>query len=193
MIGPFIGIDSPVTVIQMLWINVIMDTLGGLAFAGEAPLESYMREPPKRRDEPILNRYMVGEILWLGSFTVGLCLLFVKHPLIASRFRPAADNIYLLTAFFALFIFASVFNCFNARTDRLNILAGLTRNKAFLLIMMTVLAVQILFVYIGGTVLRTAPLTAEELRLTALLALTVFPAEGVRKVWRRLSGKAEGY
>ena len=193
MICPFLGIDAPVTVVQMLWINLIMDTLGGLAFAGEAPLESYMREPPKRRDEPILNRYMVGEILWLGSFTVGLCLLFVKHPLIASRFRPAADNIYLLTAFFALFIFASVFNCFNARTDRLNILAGLTRNKAFLLIMMTVLAVQILFVYIGGTVLRTAPLTAEELRLTALLALTVFPAEGVRKVWRRLSGKAEGY
>ncbi len=193
MICPFLGIDAPVTVVQMLWINLIMDTLGGLAFAGEAPLESYMQEPPKRRDEPILNRYMAGEILWLGSFTVALCLLFLKHPIITSRFRPAEDSIYLLTAFFVLFIFASVFNCFNARTDRLNILAGLTRNKAFCFIMAAVLGVQILFVYIGGAVLRTAPLTANEMEVASLLALTVFPAEAMRKVWRRLSGKSQGY
>ena len=193
MICPFIGIDSPVTVVQMLWINLIMDTLGGLAFAGEAPLASYMEEKPKRRDEPILNRYMVGEIAWLGGFTVALCLLFLKLPLIAEHFRPASDHIYLLTAFFALFIFASVFNCFNARTDRLNIFAGLSRNKGFCFIMIAVLAVQILFVYIGGAVLRTAPLTRKELGVTFLLALTVFPAEFLRKVWRRLSGKAEGY
>ncbi len=193
MICPFIGVDSPVTVVQMLWINLIMDTLGGLAFAGEAPLASYMEERPKRRDEPILNRYMVGEITWLGSFTVALCLLFLKLPAIAGRFRSAEDDIYLLTAFFALFIFASVFNCFNARTDRLNIFAGLSRNKGFCFIMIAVLAVQILFVYVGGAVLRTAPLTAEELGLTSLLALSVFPAELLRKVWRRLSGKSEGY
>ena len=193
MICPFLGIDSPVTVVQMLWINLIMDTLGGLAFAGEAPLSSYMEEKPKRRDEPILNRYMVGEIAWLGGFTVALCLLFLKLPLIAEHFRPASDHIYLLTAFFALFIFASVFNCFNARTDRLNIFAGLSRNKGFCFIMIAVLAVQILFVYIGGAVLRTAPLTRKELGMTFTLALTVFPAEFLRKVWRRLSGKTEGY
>ena len=193
MICPFIGVDAPVTVVQMLWINLIMDTLGGLAFAGEAPLPSYMEEKPKERNEPILNRYMVGEIAWLGGFTIALCLLFLKLPLIANQFRPAEDNIYLLTAFFALFIFASVFNCFNARTDRLNILAGLTRNKGFCLIMAAVLAVQIIFVYVGGAVLRTAPLTLRELEVTFLLALTVFPAEFFRKVWRRLSGKTEGY
>ena len=193
MICPFIGIDSPVTVVQMLWINLIMDTLGGLAFAGEAPLASYMAEKPKRRDEPILNRYIIGEIAWLGCFTVALCLLFLKLPTITGRFRPATDNIYLLTAFFALFIFASVFNCFNARTDRLNIFAGLSRNKGFCFIMIAVLTVQILFVYIGGAVLRTVPLTKEEMGVTFLLALTVFPAEFLRKVWRRLSGKTEGY
>ena len=193
MICPFLGYDAPVTVVQMLWINLIMDTLGGLAFAGEAPLPSYLEEKPKRRDEPILNRYMISEIAWLGSFTVGLCLLFLKLPAITSQFRPTADNIFLLTAFFALFIFASVFNCFNARTDRLNILAGLSRNKGFCFIMMAILSVQILFVYVGGPVLRTAPLTADELKTTFLLALTVFPAELVRKLWRRLSGKSEGY
>jgi magnesium-transporting ATPase (P-type) len=193
MLCPFFGVDAPVTVVQMLWINLIMDTLGGLAFAGEAPLPSYMAEPPKGRDEPILNRYMISQILWLGGFTVALCLLFLKCPLLSGQFRAAKDDIYLLTAFFALFIFSSVFNCFNARTDRLNLLAGLHRNKGFCLIMAAVLGVQILFVYIGGEVLRTAPLTPKELGITFLLALTVFPAEGVRKVWRRLSGKSEGY
>ena len=193
MICPFLGFDAPVTVVQMLWINLIMDTLGGLAFAGEAPLESYMEEPPKRRDEPILNRYMIGEITWLGGFTVALCLAFLKLPAIADSFRAAEDHLYLLTAFFALFIFASVFNCFNARTDRLKLTAGLTRNPAFCLIMLAVLAVQILFIYVGGAVLRTAPLTAKELGLTLLLSLSVFPVELIRKVWRRLSGKSEGY
>ena len=193
MLCPFFGVDAPVTVVQMLWINLIMDTLGGLAFAGEAPLSSYMAEPPKGRDEPILNRYMISQILWLGGFTIALCLLFLKCPLLSGQFRAAKDDIYLLTAFFALFIFSSVFNCFNARTDRLNLLAGLHRNKGFCLIMAAVLGVQILFVYIGGEVLRTAPLTPKELGITFLLALTVFPAEGVRKVWRRLSGKSEGY
>jgi len=193
MICPFIGIDAPVTVVQMLWINLIMDTLGGLAFAGEAPLESYMKDRPKRRDEPILNRYMIHEIAWLGCFTIGLCLLFLKLPAVAAHFRTAEDNIYLMTAFFALFIFASVFNCFNARTDRLNPLAGLSENPGFTGIMTAVLLVQILFVYLGGSVLRTAPLTLRELSYTSLLALTVFPAELLRKILRRLRGKTEGY
>jgi calcium-translocating P-type ATPase len=193
MIAPFLGVEAPVTVVQMLWINLIMDTLGGLAFAGEPPLPAYMEEAPKRRDEPILNRYMAGEIAWLGGFTIVLCLLFLKLPAITECFRPAEDDIYLLTAFFVLFIFASVFNCFNARTDRVNILAGLSRNKGFCAVMAAVLLVQILFVYVGGAVLRTAPLTPRELGITSLLALSVFPAELLRKILRRLSGKGEGY
>ncbi len=193
MIAPFLGVESPVTVVQMLWINLIMDTLGGLAFAGEAPLASYMEEPPKRRDEPILNRYMAGEIVWLGGFTVALSLLFLKHPAITAIFRPAEDGIYLLTAFFALFIFASVFNCLNTRTDRLKIFAGLSKNRAFLFIMAAVLFIQILFVYLGGSVLRTAPLTARELLVTSLLALSVLPAGLLRKALRRWRGKRTGY
>jgi calcium-translocating P-type ATPase len=193
MICPFLGIDSPVTVVQMLWINLIMDTLGGLAFAGEAPLSEYMHEPPKRQSEGILNRYMANEILLLGGFTVGLCLLFLKHPFFTSHFRIASDKIYLLTAFFALFIFSSVFNCFNARTDRFKTWAGLGKNRIFLLIMAVVLAVQILFVYLGGTVLRTVPLTARELLFTMLVSLSVFPFELLRKLLWRLRGRRRGY
>ena len=193
MICPFLGIDSPVTVVQMLWINLIMDTLGGLAFAGEAPLAEYMREKPKRRETGILNGYMVDEIAVLGGFTVALCLFFLKCPLITSQFRPHESNLYLLTAFFALFIFASVFNCFNARTDRLKLSAGLRENPIFLGIMVAVLLIQLLFVYVGGSVLRTAPLTAKELGITMLLSLTVFPFDFLRKlVWRKVKGK-RGY
>lgn len=193
MICPFLGIDSPVTVVQMLWINLIMDTLGGLAFAGEPPLQSYMREPPKKRDEGILNRYMVNEIALLGGMTVAVCLLFLKHPLLTSQFRQTDGNLCLLTAFFALFIFSSVFNCFGARTDRLRLFAGLRRNPVFLGIMMAVLSVQLLFVYLGGAVLRTMPLTRRELLVTMLVSLSVFPLEFVRKLlWRVFHGKG-GY
>ena len=92
-----------------------------------------------------------------------------------------------------LFIFSSVFNCFNARTDRLKLFAGIGGNTAFILIMFAVLFVQVLFVYLGGAVLRTAPLTLKELGVTSLIALSVVPAEFIRKiVWRIFGGKG-GY
>ena len=193
VICPFLGIDAPVTVVQMLWINIIMDTLGGLAFAGEAPLAELMREPPKRRDEPILNRYIINEILCLGGFTVALYLFFLMSPTVSAHFRASDDHIYHLTAFFALFIFSSVFNCFNARTDRLKLTAGLRKNPVFLLIMGAILVIQIAFVYLGGSVLRTAPLTVAELLFTMLLSLAVFPADLLRKALRRLLGAKNGY
>ena len=193
MICPFLGINSPVTVVQMLWINIIMDTLGGLAFAGEAPLESSMREKPKRRDEQILNSYMINEIIFLGGFTVAMFLFFLKCPRVTSLFRYDSQNLHLLTAFFALFIFSSVFNCFNARTDRVKLFSGLGKNKTFILIMSGVLFIQILFIYLGGPVLRTLPLTLRELGITFLFSLLVFPAELVRKLVLRMFGRKKGY
>ena len=68
VICPFIGIDTPVTVIQMLWINMIMDTLAGLAFAFEPPLIDYMKEKPKKKNESIINRYMISEIAVMSAF-----------------------------------------------------------------------------------------------------------------------------
>ena len=193
MIGPFLGFDAPVTVVQMLWINMIMDTLGGLAFAGEAPRAFYMKEPPKRRDEPILNGYMVFQILWQGLATVGVCLSLLMVPALTGKFRAAPDNIYLLTAFFALFIFMSVCNCFGARTDRLRLLAGIGKNPGFIGIMLAVTVIQIAFVYLGGSVLRTAPLTPTELGVTFALALLAIPTELLRKIIWRLCGKKSGY
>ena len=188
MIGPFIGIDSPVTVVQMLWINIIMDTLGGIAFAGEHAPEEYMLEKPKRRDEPILNRYMAGEIITMGIFSIILCFSFLKIPAVTRLFRYEKNDLYLLTAFFALFIFSSVFNCLCARTDSLNLFKGLGKNKVFILIMLFITAIQIVFIYLGGSVLRTLPLTWQELRATIVPALMVFPMDFLRKAFLRLIG-----
>ena len=189
MIGPFIGFDSPVTVVQMLWINIIMDTLGGLAFAGESPIADYMKEPPKKREEPILNGAMVFQIAFSVIFTVAIFLAFLLCPAITSQFRASSDNAYLLSAFFALFIFASVFHCFNARTDRLKIFSNLSKNKPFIFIMILILAVQLIFIYLGGKVLRTVPLNPKELKITLLVALSVFPAELLRKIFLRIIGR----
>ena len=189
IIGPFIGFNAPVTVVQMLWINIIMDTLGGLAFAGEAPMPHYMHEPPKKREEPILTRAIAGRIAFLSGATVVLSVLFLKLPAVRGYYRETQGDLVLLTAFFALFIFAGVFNCFNARTDRVRMLSGLGKNRAFLLIMCAVAVVQIMFVYLGGAVLRTVPLTARELLFTLLLSLLVLPLGWLQLLHRRLCGK----
>ncbi len=193
IIGPFIGVDAPVTVVQMLWINLIMDTLGGLAFAGEAPLDYYMKEAPKRREEPILTRGIAARITVLSTFTVALFVFFLKSSLVRSFYRESEGDLCLLTAFFALFIFASVLNCFHARTDRVRMLLGLAKNRAFLAIMAAVAAVQVAFIYLGGSVLRTMPLTLRELGVTLLFACSVIPVGWLHLLHRRLSGKASLY
>ena len=195
VIGPFIGFDAPVTVVQMLWINIIMDTLGGLAFAGEAPMPYYMKESPVGRGEPILTRGIVCRIAFLATVTVGLSVFFLLSPWVRSFYGEG--ELRLLTAFFAFFIFASVLNCFNARTDRVRMLSGVGKNPAFLLIVTLVAAVQLGFVYLGGPVLqaalRTVPLTARELAVALMLAAVTVPAGFLHLCARRLGGKGGLY
>ncbi|MHC1723224.1 MAG: calcium-translocating P-type ATPase, PMCA-type [Aminipila sp.] len=191
-IGPFLGIDTPITVIQMLWINMVMDTLAGLAFSGEIPLEEYMKERPKRRDEVIINKYMWNQILFTGTYTAALCLLFLRLPLFHQLFRGYEETNYFMTAFFSLFIFASIFNSFNARTYRLNLLAYLKGNKSFIVIITFICVVQLLLIYFGGSVFRTAGLTFYELLMVILLAFSVVPVDIFRKVIIRLNGR-KGY
>lgn len=184
IIGPFIGIDTPVTIMQMLWINIIMDTLGGLAFAGEPPLEEYMNQPPKKREEPVLNRYMLGQILCMGLYTVTMCVCFLKLPWFGALFGKN-DTDDLMTAFFALFIFAGICNCFNARTYRLNPLAGLRGNRSFLLIMLFIATIQIILIYFGGSLFRANGLSLRELSRVLFIAGSVLPVDFIRKLLLR--------
>ena len=180
LIGTFIGIDTPVTVIQMLWINMVMDTLTGLAFAYEPPLKEYMEEPPKRRDEPIINKYMYSEIIITGLYSFLLCIFFLKSKIILSIYRN--DYNYLMSAFFGLFIFIDIFNSLNARTERINILANIFKNKCFLIIVSFITITQIFLIYYGGDLFRTIGLNLKELETMIILASTVIAIDFIRKI-----------
>lgn len=182
IIGPFIGVPTPVTVIQMLWINMVMDTLAGLAFSYEPAMDEYMEEKPKRRDEAIINKYMLNEIAVMGLYSSILCVVFLKSYFISSLFRSSVDNKYLMTAFFGLFIFVSIFNSFNARTDRLNILGNITKNKVFLVIILFIAVVQIIMIYYGGSIFRTSGLNYYEFIIMLLISFSVIPVDFLRKV-----------
>ena len=185
IIGPFIGINTPITIIQMLWLNMIMDTFSGLAFSFEPALKSYMYEPPKPKSEPIINSYMIGEVLFTGLYSAILCILFLKLPIVKEFIRVGEDYKYLMTAYFALFIFIGIFNAFNARSERINILANLSKNKVFIAIILFIISVQIYLIYHGGDLFRTYGLKANEFFIVLLLAATVFPVDFLRKIFLR--------
>ncbi len=192
IIGPFIGVDVPVTVIQMLWINMVMDTLAGIAFSFEPPLKEYMEEKPKNKNENIINRYMKDEIIFTGAYSALMCVFFLKLPFIHNIFRDSADNRYLMTAFFGLFIFMGIFNAFNARTHRLNLFAHLSKNKVFLIIILFILIVQIYLIYYGGNLFRAYGLNPTEFEIMLLLSLTVVPVDWLRKIYLRKKGEKGG-
>ena len=181
IIGPFIGISTPVTVMQMLWINMIMDTLAGLAFAYEEPLLSYMDEKPKSKNEPIINKYMYEEIVFTGLYSSLLCILFLKIPFVKSLIRYDVNDKYFLTAFFALFVFMGIFNAFNTRTNKYNLFYRIKNNKVFLIIFMIVAIMQIYFIYYGGIIFRTYGLNLKELLIVLGLAFSVVPVDLFRK------------
>jgi magnesium-transporting ATPase (P-type) len=189
IIGPFVGINTPVTVVQMLWINMVMDTLAGLAFAFEPPLLEYMKEEPKKKNESIINKYMISSILGTSIYASILCFFFLKAPIIRTIYQSEER---LMTAFFGLFIFIDIFNSFNARTSRINILSNISQNKVFLVIIAFITVVQICLIYFGGHVFRTSGLSFLELQFMILLAFTVIPVDWIRKYFYQKKNKNMG-
>lgn len=181
VLGPFIGVESPVTVIQMLWVNLIMDTLGGLAFAGEAPRGDYMREPPKLRDEKILGVDELYRVFVTGGFAVVMSLCYLKLPFFRDAFGYETDYGRFITVFFAMFVFCGIFMAFNCRTTRINLASHISGNPAFLFIMAMTASVQLLIVYFGGEVFRTTPLSARDLGFALAFAFSVVPFDLMRK------------
>ena len=192
IIGVLIGFSTPITIIQMLWLNMIMDTFAGLAFSYEPPLKEYMEEKPKKRDEKILNKYMLNQIVFNGLYSTIICILFLKLPFIKNMIRYSADNIYLLTAFFALFIFMGIVNSFLSRTHRLNILANIHKNKVFIVINLLIIISQIYIIYYGGSLFRTYGLNFNELLLVIVLSLSIIPFDFLRKEFLKKKGVSLG-
>ena len=183
LIGPFIGVESPVTVSQMLWVNIIMDTLGALAFASEPPEREFMCQPPKSRDEQIISSPMLKQIVLTGAYILALCVWFLKSdtvPMLLYR----ADEKYILSAFFCMFIFTGIFVCFTSRTTRLNLFAHLKENKSFILIMLLISLTQMSLVYFGKEVFRATPLALHDLLSVIVISFSVVIFDFLRKLFR---------
>lgn len=186
ILGTFIGVSTPITIIQMLWLNMIMDTFAGLAFSYEPPLKYYMEHKPKKLEEPVINKYMYSQIIFMGIYSSLLCIIFLKFPIIKEFIRN--DYKHFMTAYFALFIFIGIFNAFNARCERLNIFSNILKNKIFIFIFIFISIAQIFLIYNGHELFRTYGLTIFELIFVILMALTVIPMDFIRKIILKRKG-----
>lgn len=195
-ICPLLNLESPLNVIQILWVNLVMDTLAALAFGGEPPLERFMREKPKRRNEPIISRYMMSEIIvgaaWtfilsltiliLGTFPQGSDISYLEQwGLLRNGVIENEPHAILHTAYFAFFIFIAVFNAFNARTERANLFDNLGKNKGFLTVFGIIAVVQILMTYLGRGILNGWGLNLTEWVLVLIPAISIIPIDLIRK------------
>ncbi|MBF0468746.1 MAG: calcium-translocating P-type ATPase, PMCA-type [Desulfamplus sp.] len=184
-IGPLIGLVQPLSITQMLWVNLVMDTLAALAFGGEPALKRYMNELPKRRDEKIVSTDMWSSILTGGVFISVLSIFFLTSDTIADFFRFGPDgshDMYLYTGFFSFFVFISILNGLNARTDTLNLFEHINQNTGFIKVMSSILGIQIVMTYAGGVILRTYGLVLNEWLLIVSLALLIIPLDLCRKL-----------
>ena len=176
--APLLGQENPLTIMQILWINLVMDTLAALAFGGEAALRRFMKEQPKRRDEAIVSGDMWKSIITNSSWIFVLSLLFLFSPLKGMFFE---NDRVMHTAYFTLFVMLAVFNAFNARTERINIFDNIKGNKNFLRILGLITIIQVVLVYLGGEVFKCYGLSLEQWGIVLLLAVSIIPVDMVRK------------
>jgi Ca2+-transporting ATPase len=178
--GPFIGVQLPLTVMQMLWVNLIMDTLAALALATEPPNERLMRNPPRDQKAFIISGPMAGQIFSMALFFVVLLVAMIVGYLDGSVHR--------LTIFFNVFIFLQVWNMFNARlfgTGR-PLWQVIFSNRAFWAVAFAIVAGQVLIVQFGGGVFRTVPLSLAEWGvIVGGTSVVLWAGEIVRAVRRR--------
>ncbi len=187
--SPLIGMENPLSITQILWVNLVMDTLAALAFGGEPALERYMREKPKKRDEAIVSRQMWAEIGIGAAYVFIASLVFILGDLIGNGiFRAYGTDAasaeylnYLHTGYFTFFILVAVFNAFNARTDKINLFDNIAGNKGFLKVMGIITVVQILMTYLGGSVLGGYGLNAREWIFVLAAAILIIPIDLIRK------------
>lgn len=179
-IGPLIGVHEPLTIIQMLWVNLIMDTLAAIAFGGEPPLRRYMKEKPIKRTESIVTKNMLVEIGLIGIYVCVISLMLVLNNSLSSLFSNTHN--YIETVVFSFFIFATIFNGLNARTESLNLFDHITENKRFLTVMGIISIIQIIMVNIGGELLRTTQISFKSWGIVLLLAILVIPVDLMRKL-----------
>ena len=178
LLGPFIGVAIPLNVIQMLWVNLIMDTFAALALATEPADPSVMKDRPRGRGDFIITPEMSRSIFgWGIAFVVvlGGLLLWMKSKSENGEISPKN-----LTIFFCVFVMLQFWNIFNARRfgGFRSAFSGLLENPLFMIITVAILAGQIVIVQFGGTFFKTVPLSLEDwLLISACTSPVIFIGE----------------
>lgn len=185
-IGPLLGENVVMTVIQLLLINLAMDTLAAIAFGSEPALKEYMREKPIPRNASIISKEMFTQIIISALYITFICLSILFLPPIRNLFGNV-DTTYLKSALFATFMMAITFNGFNARTSHMNPFEGLGRNKSFLIVMFAIFAMQFIFVTFGGNILSVESLSPMSWLICVVLAFLVVPIDMIRKAFVKKS------
>ena len=185
LLGPFIGIKLPLTVTQMLWINLIMDTFAALALATEPPHAQVMQHPPRNRRAFIVTPPMQANILAAGSLFVAV----LAAGLVIIRWDGVATP-HELSVFFTVFVMLQFWNLFNARCLGLTqpAMSGIAENRGFILIATTILVGQFLAVQHGGVLFRLTPLSLGDwLVIVAGTSVVLWAGEFIR--WRARHGQ----
>ncbi len=188
-VAPFWGIEEPLKVTHLLFVNLVMDSLGAIMLGNEPALEKYMKEPARRRDENIISRKMLEQIVWMGLYLLLAAYIFLKAPCFVALFSGKEQH---LTAFFVFFIAASLFNGFNVRDEGTAIFRGLKENPDFWKMFAAILAVQAAIVNapllpwrgaaVIGRMFSCEPFSLAGWLAALLLAATAVPADLLRKL-----------
>ena len=193
IIAPVLGWTEPFSIVQILWINLIMDTLAAMAFGGEPILERYMDEKPALRTDNILTRYIKMAIGTSSVFiTLGSILILEDIAGITSLVTPegcADAELYKKTFMFAFFIYSIIFNSLNTRSEKANLFEHLGENKRFVLVMGSIFVLQTLMIEFGGAVFNTTMLTPKALLVSLALSFLIIPVDLIRKLCMSLARK----
>ena len=138
-LAPFFGIEEPLKVTHLLFVNLVMDGLGAIMLGNEPAKREYMREKPRRRDESIVSKPMMAQILTIGIWLSVLSFVYLKVDVFRNLF---ASEEQLLTSYFVLFIVTALFNGFNVRDEGFRIFSGLKENTGFLKVFFIIILVQ---------------------------------------------------
>lgn len=188
-IAPFFGVDEPLKVTHLLFVNLVMDGLGAIMLGNEPAKEKYMEEAPRRRDESIISKKMMAQILTMGTWLVVISFVFLKLPFFDQFFDTEEQK---LTAYFVLFILSALFNGFNVRDEKFAIFSGLNENTGFLKVFFLIIAVQACIVNAGlvnleifkwiGEMFSCVPFGIIGWIVVIILGFTMIPVDLIRKL-----------
>ena len=178
-IAPFFGIEEPLKITHILWINLVMDGLGALALGSEPALKKYMLEKPKSRTQSIVSAKMMNQILFAGAWVAVLSFAFLKAPFFINMFANTEEH---MTAYFSMFVLCAVFNGFNVRSNTINIFEHIKENMSFLKVMGVIVIVQAALTLVGGELFSCTPITVKNWLVIIAMAFTIIPVDMIRKV-----------